>query len=86
MILHRHPALLFVNACQTFTLVGEQGDSRVDVLGHVDDDEDSVLGIDGTKVAVMPVLSVPSIAFSTVDQRRDLRCLCNLCFRRPCKI
>ena len=86
MIRNGDPALLVENACQTVTLVREEGDGGEDILGHVHDDEESVLGIYGTKVPVMPVLPVTSIAFSTVDKRRGLRCLRNLCFRGPFEI
>ena len=67
MVLDGDPAVFVEDVCEAFALVREERDSRVDVLGHVHDDEESVFGVDGTKVAVMAVLLAASVASTAVD-------------------
>ena len=86
MVFYGNPALPVEDAREPFALVREEGDGAVDVRGHVDDDEEAVLGINGAEVAVVPVLPVAAIAFRAVDQGRDLRRLRNLGFGRPFEV
>ena len=67
VILDGYPAVFVENVREAFAFVREQGDGRVDVLGHVHDDEESGFGVDGAKVAVMAVLFAASVASAAVD-------------------
>ena len=66
------PSLVRVSARQPLALVREEGDGRVDRLGHVDDDAHAVFRVDGAEVAVVSVFSAASAALS-FDEGGGLR-------------